>query len=445
MHAATSNGRDFYTGFMKNFGGTDFTTFRLWISTVFNENVEFIIESRDGIIQQGTVNSSAPVFAIIESSFQVTSGEYNNREKGLHIYTTDEPGSLYVIAENTLSPFNQGVFLVYPCLTFDDQDEYIYHVISTESDGSQSQFLLVGCENDTKISITPSQSVSMPQDLQMSSTSNTLEAEDVYNGTIHKMQTVLITSSMDLTGTKIVSNKPLSVISGHECASVPSHAPGCEPLAVQLPPSITWGNTFLLASFSGRDTDTIFKFVSAEVTSVFISCNQSLTLENITSFQFSASANGYCFLRSEKPILVVQFATSGNGDGRGDPTMALVSPVDQFVNNISFLVPPANTFSEVHISVTVSAEHFNSSSIFYDGDILNCVWNEIRNDNDNISGYGCNYTITNLVDDLVSQHLVSHSDPDGLISVLVYAFSTSSIGLAYLAGQRIIVFTGELL
>ncbi len=319
-------------------------------------------------------------------------------------------------------------------------------MISTDVVSSpQSQFLLVGCENDTTLSIIPSQSVTLPQDIQLSVLSISLEAEDVYHGTIHQMQTVLITSNNDLTGTKIVSNKPLSVIAGHECASIPSHLSGCEPLAVQLPPSLTWGNTFLLASFSGRDTDTVFKFVSTEPADVVIACERSLSLENITSFQFSVSAGTYCFVRSTQPILFVQFATSGINDGRGDPAVALVSPVDQYVHNISFTVPPGNIFSGVYISVTVSAQHFDNNSIFYDGETLVCSWIEIYDDNATLSGYGCNYTITNLRNELASQHHVSHLEPDGLISVLVYAFSTSSIGVAYLAGQRITVgYVGEL-
>ena len=437
--AATSNGRDFYIGYMRNFGSTSFTTLRLWIGTTSTENVEYVIESRGEIIQQETVNSTSPTTVAIDANFQVTDSSFENREKGLHIYITTDTGSIYVIAENSVSPFNQGVFLAYPCLTF-NEDEYEYYVISTEVVSTpQSQLLLVGCENDTKISITPSQPITLPRDLQSSNTSDSisLEAEDVHNVTIHQLQTVLISSNGDLTGTRIVSSKPLSVIAGHECGNVPSHTTGCEPFAVQVPPSFTWGNTFLLASFGGRDTDTVFKFVSTVPTNVVIACEQTLGLSNVTEFQFAVSANMYCSLRSSKPILLVQLATSGSDDGRGDPAIALVSPVDQYVHNISFLAPPANTFSGVYISVTVSAEYYSSDSIFYDGEVLDCTWNEIYGDNSTVTGYGCNYTITNLRTDLPSQHVVSHLEPNGLISVLVYAFSTSNIGLAYLAGQQI--------
>ncbi len=89
------------------FGSFGFTTLRLWISTIYDKNVEYVIESRDGIIRQGTVNSSAPVSATIDINFQVIASSFDNREKGLHIYTTTEPGSIYIIADSSLF-FNQA-------------------------------------------------------------------------------------------------------------------------------------------------------------------------------------------------------------------------------------------------------------------------------------------------------------------------------------------------
>lgn len=448
MHlcVATSNGREFYVGFMRNLGASNLTTLKLWIGTIYAVNVEYVIESQNGIIHQGMVNSNAPVSVSVNSSFQVLTGGFDNREKGLHIYTITDPGSIYVIVENSLSPINQGLYLAYPCLTFDNQDKYIYYVISSGVASSpQSQFLLIGYENDTEISIIPSQSVTLPQDLQLSDSSIlSLETDDMYNGTIHQMQTVLVASNSDLTGTKIVSNKPLSIIAGHECGNVPAKSTStCEPFAIQAPPSLTWGNTFLLTSFGNRNADTVFKMVSAEITDIVITCAKTLAFKNITQLQYLVPPNEHCFLRSTEPILLVQFAMPGSKDGRGDSAVALVSPIDQFVHSVSFIAPEANAFSGVYIGVTVSAEHYNSNNIFYDGELLDCDWNMILDNNSTVQGYGCSYTITNLHNS-ISQHTVSHLAPNGLISVLVYAFNESNVGVAYLAGQRITVgFAGE--
>ena len=435
---------------MRNFGGTSFTTLRLNIGTTF-EQADFVVMSRNGpLIQNGTVWRDSPVSFDINAGFQISTSGYIDREKGIHVYTTNN-ANIFVIAENILEPFNHGVFVPYPCLTFETQTGYEYYVISTEVAGNtKSQVLLVGCEDDTEISITPAQNISLPQDLQMnSSTFLSLETGGTHNDKLHQMQTLLINSFSDLTGTKIVSNKPLTVIAGHECASVPSHRAGCEPLAFQVPPSLTWGNTFLLSTSSGRETDSIIKFVATEGTSVSVVCGStnSLSFSNATSLQIAIPARRNCYVVSSNPILLVLFATSGLDDGRGDPAITLISPTDQYINSIPFLAPPINTFTEVYISVTVSSEHFNSSSILLDQETLDCVWNEIYNassETASVVGYGCNSSINDELNTTITQHLISHRDPKGLLSVIVYGFRASEqpdsyTGFAYLAGQEITV------
>ena len=64
-----------------------------------------------------------------------------------------------------------------------------------------------------------------------------------YTVTLHALQTLLIkVVYLDLSGTKIVSNYPLTVIGGHQCATVPVLYFYCDPIATQVPPTINWGN-----------------------------------------------------------------------------------------------------------------------------------------------------------------------------------------------------------
>lgn len=449
---ASSFGKDFYIGFMSNFGGTDFTSLRLLIGTTA-DMANYVVESTAGVIQQGTVMSGNPVRVVLSSdlNLQVTDSTFGNREKGIHVYTTGDE-MIFVVVENFVFPFNYGVFLAYPCLTFETNTGYEYFVMSTEvsadlSDFLNSQVLLVGCENDTTISVTPTQSVSLPQNPQiLSSTSITVE-----NGTtsgeftLNQMQTLLITSPHDLTLTKIVSDKPLTVVSGHECASIPSSSPGCEPLAIHVPPSLTWGTSFFTAPFDGRDNVPSFvKLISTEEAVVNVACGtNSFQAVNITSLELSVTT--YCFFESSKPLLVVQLATSGSIDemGRGDPAISLISPTDQYINEISFLSLPEDEFSLNYISVTVSSEHYDSSSIMLNSEAINCEWNEIQDILGEIVGYGCSKAVTSDMNN-PTQHKVSHADAGGLISVLVYGFSESpGSGYAFLAGQAVSRSSGK--
>ena len=449
MHAfsfsiASSYGKDFYIGFMRNFGGTSLTSLRLIIGTTA-DSADYLVEANEESIQTGTVSSGTPVVVDIPSRFelQITDSDFANRNKGIHVYTTGDE-TIFVLAENILSPFNYGVFLAYPCITIETDNGYEYYIISTMADDFvRSQFLLVGCENDTTITVTPTESVSLPQDPQMETTTSLIvEPETSHEFTLNQMQTLFVSSSKDLTGTKIVSNKPLTVISGHECANVPFSESGCEPLAFQVPPSATWGTKFLLAPFAGRTGRQKVKMISANVTSIQYICGSKShlgTKTNVTSH--STYIDEYCFLESSYPLLVVQLSTAGSIDRQGDPAIAMISPIDQYINEVSFISLQTSTFPSNYISVTVSAEHFDPDKILHNGAAMNCDWNPIQNISNDTVGYGCSKDVSS--GNTPKQHTVSHMDADGLISVLVYGFSASpGRGYAYLAGQKILVTEG---
>ena len=426
---------------MKNFGGTQHTSLRLTIGTTY-EVADVIVESQSGVIYQGVVSSSSPISVEVPAEFQVTNSEFSNREKGLHVYTANN-STIFIIAENYISRSNHGVFLAYPCLTFETETGYEY-VLTSVSGDLESLVLLVGCENETEVSIIPSQSISLPQDFQLTnSTSIVLGAESMVNGLLHQMQTLLISSNNDLTGTRIVSNKPLTVIAGHECAVIPPSVGGCEPFALQIPPTLTWGMSFLLSPLGTRVSGTEYELVTVEETSIVLSCGNNSTFipTTITASSIQFSSNEYCSLLTSKPVLVVQFVTASFLNGISGPALTLIAPTDQYVNEISFITLPGDLFFIQFISVTVQTEHFDESRILLDGERLDCQWTVIYKGPSIISGYGCIINISSWTNNS-RQHVLSHSDDDGLISVAVYGFNSFS-GYAYLGGQLISAGNGK--
>jgi hypothetical protein len=403
-------------------------------------SAQFKVETSDGLIHDGSVTSSTPVVINIGNNYQVTDDRFDNRGKGLRVYSTGAD-SIYVLANNFVTFINFGTYLAYPCLMFENNSPYEYVILSVKSSVGLSQFLLVGCAGDTKINIVPTQNISIPQDPQSSqSTATTVESGSMSpQFTMHKLQTLLVSSTRDLTGTKIISNKPLTVISGHECANVPSTASGCEPLAVQMPPTFTWGTEFFLTPFVGRRGLQAFKAVTSQNDTLFsLSCGTTSneTREDI-AFQITTDQN--CYLETSEPVLVTQLSFGGSLDRMGDPAIALVSPIDQYIHEIDFISFPTRVFSGNFISITVSAEHYNPDKILLDGTKVNCEWQEIYNDavRRSVVGYGCNTTVSSGFTSH-TRHIVTHSDQDGLISVLAYGFSRfPAQGYAYLSGQEL--------
>ena len=413
----TNYGTDFYFGLTKNYK-SQINLLGLAISTV-DQNVSVTIK----IPWSGsTINTSISspndidIVDLTNIAKVSESSTYDNRNRSIHV-SSDQP--IAVIALNWLSG-SRGEYLVLPCHDY-NITKYEYYAVTPTSNVRSTQVLLVGCDNDTNIIITPSEAVSLPSDTQ----SSTDQLVNVSKGTphhlvLHQGQTLYFGAPLiDLTGTHIVSNKPLTVISGHECGQVPLGVGYCEHMTQQIPPTITWGKQFLLVPFEHRQSGQYTKLVtSQDNTTVTISCNGSTTNVVIINskggnYTFFFSSSQYCHIQANKPIIVVLFATGGTlDDNRGDPVMILVPPIEQYSSRYDF---PIFKMDFVGISVTTTPENFSPNSILFDGVPLT-NWVTILNSSMDIVGYG-----TKIVTTSNTKHTVVHTG-NGTLSVLLYGF-----------------------
>lgn len=395
-----------------------------------SDTASFTVEGKNGLLMENVASSSAPTEVDIPADFVVSGNGFSERNKGIRIFSPDEP--IFVIVEQfeRQDEPQHSTYLAYPPSDIDSLYEYV--VVSLE-DLFNSQFLLVGCNDNTTVTIVPSVEVSIPQDVDsVESEMIVLEVGDRYSFTLDELQSLLVSNFFDLTGTKIVSNKPLTVISGHECASLQGSFENCEHLAFQTPPSATWGTQFLLAPFAGRSGPQKFRLVSREPTSVEYNCGSGMQSTDV-GLSTNLLTDHYCAIESQNPIFVVQIASNFAEDGLGDPAIALVSPIDQYVSESKFVVLSASFFSSSKISVTVPTEYFTPSNILLDGAQLDCEWEDILFEDETV-GYGCSFIVS--ASESLQYHIMSHND-SGKISVLVYGFSNDpfALGYAYLAGQ----------
>ena len=415
----------------------------------------------------GSVTYGSPVVVYLPPELQITGSDFSNRQKAVHVYSQSRQ-KIFVLAESFVRN-SHTAFLNYPYQPIEGLFIYDYSILSANdiTNNFRSEFLLIGCEENTVISIVPSQNISLPEDPQISDSSmSDIEADGSgHQFVLNRMQTLLILSDDDLTGSLVVSNKPLTVISGHECVENLQLYPhsyfysfycflfysffyNCEPLALQMHPTATWGTQFIMAIGQMGQHQEIKGLKMLQDFDVSITCGTgNSTYEANPSYPFSSNSYSqvftrntyaeYCYIESTEQAYIVHMSLLG------DPAFAMVSPVDQYVHDIEFVTLPSSTFPSNYISITVLEEHFNPDGILLDGIPVDCEWRGICNGTtdycylatEQIIGYGCTMAISS--DHLTpAQHKVAHSDPEGLLSVISCGFSLSPPqGYVYLTGQ----------
>ena len=388
-------GGEYYMAFPNNLPPQSLT---LFVSTKESEKVAFSVVTLQGFRFSGTVKNTQTVQVDIPLELEVT--DSTQREKGIKI-TTENDKQVNVFGQSYRNK-SSGIFSSLPCLYQDIKEYEYYAVTSKDSTGEESAWLLlVGCENATSIKI------------------------DTDTLLLNEMETYLFSKHSDLTGMRVVSNKPISFFSGHQCDVIPIGIYFCDHMIEQLPNSALWGKEFMTAPLFGRTAPDIYTIVSSvPSTQVKIVCsNTTVTTKMILSPNnhetVTVPGQAFCSINSTHPVLVVQFASGQDADNTdSDPFMMNIPPLKHYSNDYVIVAPPQ--FQSSTIAIFVLPEYYEAEKIFVDaqsqGDSdwtsVLCSINEKT-----VCGY---VTFVNVTE---GQHRVYHRDDDARISVSVYGFS----------------------
>ena len=430
------------------------STITLFITTTESVPIPFTVSSSTGQIYSGTATNGIARSVTLSSSFAVE--ENTVRNKGVWIHATDASKKLTVHGMNYVSNTADG-FVALPCYDYQVQN-FTYYAVSTYLSylnrisvvELRSQVLLIGCENDTELTITPTQTIEIPSDLVRGSNSSlTVIPGRSYTITLNRLQTFLFHSTLDLTGSKVVSNKPVAFFSGHECAYVPVGVPFCDHLIEQLPPTITWGRQFFVVSSLGKIAGEQYKLITSSVTTTVVCyCSTSngtvsetfITTLNRTgrSYEFHIAQNMFCSIQASSPILLVQFAIGRSHEPSeyGDPFMMMIPPVEQYSNNYTFVTQL--NFQNT-ISITVGTEFFNPENMVLNGSSLSsATWTRIYCSTQTVCGYGTRISLS------VGQNFIYHRDSTARFGTFVYGFKNYT-SYGYPAGMQLIPTSGTVL
>ena len=418
-----------------------------------NEPVTFTVKNITGTISSGSVTSNMPATVTLDLSNTVDSR--TDREKGIIVSTGSRNKiSVFVAGDGYDGGGGKtgGVYQSYPMWRY-PVNEYIYYAISTGSNtvGSFSTLLLVSANNDTIITITPTVNITIPHDLSPAGIDMTITSGNFISIQLDYLQTFLIDSTNDLTGSKVIANKPIAVYSGHTCGETPT--PGtfsCDFLGEQIPPLTSWGNSFLVSPFSTHKSGYLLKFVSSQHnTNINISCQSNITYE-ISSLQEDATASqlitgrNICHIYANNPILVAQFSLGqgfniiGGSFIPGDPGVVIVPPFQHYVASTVF---PAITLlsSTKYLNLAVISSNFNSSQVLLNGESLGSeTWTRINVDcGSSVVGYVLTgYSLSSDINN------VSYQGPNARLCPLIFG-SNFFVGYTYTGGLNMIPYGYE--
>ncbi len=235
--------------------------------------------------------------------------------------------------------------------------------VAVDDDDAMGYFTLVATQpGQTTVQIWNSQDVMAGDGLSaLSSSPGQLPHEfTLEQGQVLSMA-ALAKKGADLTGSRVVSDKKISVFGGHSCANVPalpSYVNYCDHVEQQLFPLEAWGDSYVADMFKPRNSaakDTWRILAGADGVNVTLTPAVAGPFNGMTKGQFvEFNASGSFEVNATGPILVGHFMQGSNypgytndpdcsdffsGTGIGDPAFTLVVPTKQYLNEYVFLTP----------------------------------------------------------------------------------------------------------
>ena len=396
-------------------------TYYLYVTTPKRQPISFTINapgtgySANGTVRYGEVAN----YTFDPSEYELM----NTTDRGKAIIVRSEADGELTVYGGNLRFDSSDSFLSLPKQPEHEQTTYKYiaaSYISSRSD-RESSIAIIAQYCDTLLSITPRVNITIGTTFT--------PAGATTNISLQEAETLLIASTNDLTGLTAVSNKPLAVLSGHECTRVPSSLIGCDHLVEHIPPVSSWGRQFATAPLKGRQSYDVFRVLASEnSTTVVVNCTSS-SAENPTNtyqlsegrfVEFNVMSNQYCFIQGSANILVLQYGAAFRTDGvTGDPSMIIVPAITQYCNQYSLPTFPSIRSPLYYMNVLIPAPFYQLDQI-----ILN---------NQSLNGYNLTFTVIEQdgiprvyaaqVDLTEGVHTLYHTNPAATLGVIMYSFA----------------------
>ncbi len=157
----------------------------------------------------------------------------------------------------------------------------------------------------------------------------------------------------DISGSRIKSTKPIAVVSGNQCASIPAGDTQCDYLSEMELPTYSWGKEYHVTPIFGRKKNSIVRiFAKEKNTTIYRDSVFWFTLTGsrtvIDSFyaerRASDGAPRAVIITADKPISVVQYNPGKSDDNIASNQFQMaLTPFEQYQKEIVFCTPGSKT------------------------------------------------------------------------------------------------------
>ena len=280
--------------------------------------------SSPNVNRQVTVQKGAPVHVTLPAGLRVTNS--GRSDKAVLIKSTGGE-----VAINAVNIGSCGSYLALPMDSLGTQ----YMALTWDVNSGESQVAIVARDPNTFIRVI------------MGPTANVFIERVRYTGSqtltmaLNEHEILHIQSDSDLSGTLVISNNPVVVLAGNSDVSI-GNGIETDQIISQMAPIETWGTNFILTGIPNMVTPYYVKVVSNEDNNLLLATDTSTrayALKKAEAVTFQANANMEMYLKSTKPLQVIQYVPSkGQASEWSAPAALLIPPVQQYMDDYFFSI-----------------------------------------------------------------------------------------------------------
>ncbi|CAG2227440.1 unnamed protein product [Mytilus edulis] len=384
--SGSNSGTEFVLAFPH---GLDTNVLRLYLSTSVNESFSVHIETPLLSHTNINVTVSGGAETVVEIPSDLTVLGTSKSDKSIFVQAEN---FIALFASNMQQPTSGDSFIVYPVEVL--STEYVSVNLKSKNVEYKSTSAIVAVKDHTIVHLSLT-------DKSIVKYNKTYTFGSQFSVNLKKYEIFQFSSEDDLSGTTILSNYPIAVISGHQLGNPSVSSKGTRDMILEmLIPWTYWSTRYIAISnpvFYDGDGELIRIFTLCENATVIIDksgVHSQINVSQESFYEFPLVLAEAAVITSDKPVLVSQVSSSSQyaaGSTSGDPRLMLPAPVNAWLNEYTFSTPGMLTSGSFNHGLVLVAYGKAIDTITLDNESLepSLVWFEI-------AGTNLNYTVLPL-------------------------------------------------